>query len=293
VPELPEVETVRRGLEPVLTGRRLALVECRRPDLRFPLPDRFAERLMGRTIENLSRRAKYLIAHLSGGDALVMHLGMTGRFTVLSGKDRDTLGTYVYETSADPRHDHIVFHVSGRDRVVYNDPRRFGFMLLIGKNDLDTHPMFAGLGPEPLSDAFDAGYLAARARNKKVNLKSLLMDQRVVAGLGNIYVSEALFRAKLAPDRMAGTLARRDGRPSEKAGTLVAAVKEVLMDAIAAGGSTLKDYRHADGSEGQFQESFSVYDRAGEPCVRPGCKGKISRGVHTGRATFSCPVCQK
>ncbi len=298
MPELPEVETVCRGLSPVLVGRRLTLVESRRPDLRFPLPERFSERLMGRTIERLSRRAKYLIAEISGGDALIMHLGMTGRFTIDSGSGKSgsgcaELGSYVYNTAGDPKHDHVVFHLAGAGRVVYNDPRRFGFMLLEPLASLNQHPMFACLGPEPLDDAFSARYLACCAASRKVNLKSFLMDQRVVAGLGNIYVSEALYRAGLSPNRGAKILADKKGRPTAGAEALVQSVRAVLTEAIKAGGSTLKDYRHADGSEGQFQEQFKVYDRAGQRCAKSGCEGTVKRVVHTGRATFYCPACQK
>lgn len=293
MPELPEVETVCRGLAPVLVGRRLTLVESRRPDLRFPLPERFAERLMGRTIKKLSRRAKYLIAEISGGDALVMHLGMTGRFTIDPGTGATGLGSYIYDTAADPKHDHVVFHISGKGRVVYNDPRRFGFMLLEPLKSLSQHPMFASLGPEPLQDDFSAHYLARSAASRKVNLKAFLMDQRVVAGLGNIYVSEALFRAGLSPNRSAKILRGKKDQPAACADALAQSVRAVLTDAIEAGGSTLQNYRHADGSQGQFQDQFRVYDRAGQPCVREGCCGTIKRIVHTGRATFYCPACQK
>ncbi len=293
MPELPEVETVCRGLAPVIVGRRLTLVESRRPDLRFPLPERFSERLMGRTVKKLSRRAKYLIAEISGGDALIMHLGMTGRFSMDPGTGAEGLGSYIYETAADPKHDHVVFHLSGGGRVIYNDPRRFGFMLLEPSKTLSRHPMFASLGPEPLEDDFSAAYLARSAVSRKVNLKSFLMDQRVVAGLGNIYVSEALFRAGLSPNRGAKVLSDKNGQPTAGAEALVLSVRDVLTDAIKAGGSTLKDYRHADGTEGQFQEQFRVYDRTGQPCVRSGCDGTIKRIVNTGRATFFCPACQK
>ena len=296
MPELPEVETVRRGLVPVLVGARIARVEARRPDLRFPFPDRFAERLKGKTVLNLNRRAKYLVADISGGDSLIMHLGMTGRFTVAAGGHQESseeLGSYVYDTGADPKHDHVVFHLSGGGQVVYNDPRRFGFMLLAGTGEIASHPLFANLGPEPLGEAFSSSYLSARAAGRKVNLKALLMDQRVVAGLGNIYVSEALFRSGLSPFRLAKTLAIRGQHPAERTALLIGAIQDVLGDAIAAGGSTLKDYRHADGSTGQFQEAFNVYDRHGLPCPRAGCAGTVRRVVQTGRATFYCPVCQR
>lgn len=291
MPELPEVETIRRGLEPVLVGQPLVRVEARRPDLRFPLPEHFSERLQGRSFERLERRAKYLIGHLQGEDALIMHLGMTGRFTVVAGADAQALGQYVYSHAADARHNHVVFHFPDDVAVIYNDPRRFGFMVMTPSQEIDVHPLLRALGPEPLSPAFTSDYLSARAAGKKVNLKALLMDQRVVAGLGNIYVSEALHRAHLSPDRLANTLAKRGG--TERSARLVAAIRAVLDDAIAAGGSTLRDYRHADGSRGGFQEKFFVYDRDGERCQQPGCKGVLRRAIHQGRATFYCPVCQR
>lgn len=294
VPELPEVETVRRGLAPALTGRRIAGLEVRRPDLRFPLPERFAERVAGSTVRALSRRAKYLIAELSSGDDLVMHLGMTGRFTVHDELGRaEVPGAYVYEIAGDPAHDHIVLNLEGGTRVVYNDPRRFGFMLLIPHAERARHPLFSALGPEPVGDALTAEYLAARAQDRKINLKSFLMDQRTVAGLGNIYVSEALWRARLSPNRTARTLANRAGRPTEHAVRLVQAIRAVIDAAIRAGGSTLRDYRHTDGATGSFQESFAVYDRDGGACTTPGCAGTVRRVIHTGRATFYCPKCQR
>ncbi|HMN38465.1 MAG TPA: bifunctional DNA-formamidopyrimidine glycosylase/DNA-(apurinic or apyrimidinic site) lyase [Hyphomicrobium sp.] len=291
MPELPEVETVRRGLAPILVGHTLLRVETRRPDLRFPLPERFAEKIEGRAFRRLDRRAKYLVGYLDGGEALIMHLGMTGRFTISAGEGAHTLGQYVHGQSGDPRHDHVVFHFPNDVAVVYNDPRRFGFMVMTRVSELDAHPLMRALGPEPLSDALTGDYLAGRAAGRKVNLKALLMDQRVVAGLGNIYVSEALHRARLSPDRIAGTLAARGG--AVRSACLVQAIKDVLQDAIEAGGSTLRDYRHADGSRGGFQEKFLVYDRNGERCRRRGCKGILRRAVHQGRATFYCPVCQR
>lgn len=295
MPELPEVETLRRGLEPALVGQRLASVEVRRPNLRFPLPDRFAERLAGRRVLALDRRAKYLVARLSDENALVMHLGMTGRFTVrqaLADANAE-LGKFAYGAGGDPRHDHVVFATESGATVTYNDPRRFGFMLLAPEAGLETHALFANLGPEPLGDLFDSAYLARRAQARAVDLKAFLMDQRTVAGLGNIYVSEALHRAGLSPNRSAASLARRNGEPAERALRLVPAIRSVLEDAIRAGGSTLKDYRHADGAPGYFQHAFQVYGRDGEPCLKPGCGGAIRRGVHGGRATFWCATCQR
>jgi formamidopyrimidine-DNA glycosylase len=293
VPELPEVETVRRGLAPVLVGSRVTRVETRRPDLRFPLPERFAGRLEGQTILRLERRAKYLVAVMSGGEALVMHLGMTGRFTISHGKVSKLLGDYIYESGGDPKHDHIVFHLEGGRRIIYNDPRRFGFMLMMTDADRDKHALFKSLGVEPLGVDLTPEYLAQRAFGKKLNLKAFLMDQRIVAGLGNIYVSEALHRAGLSPDRPARFLSDRRGQPTDRAKALVPAITSVLHEAVAAGGSTLNDYRQADGEKGAFQEAFAVYDRAGQPCVRQGCSGKIKRTIHSGRATFACTSCQK
>ncbi len=293
MPELPEVETVRLGLVPVLVGAKVRRLEAMRPDLRFPLPQNFAGRVEGQTIKRLERRAKYLVAALSNGDALVMHLGMTGRFTIARRQSEELLGDYIYGSGGDPKHDHVVFHLSSGVRVTYNDPRRFGFMLMMPEAELAQHPLFKALGPEPLSDILTAEYLAQRARGKKVNLKAFLMDQRVVAGLGNIYVSEALHRASLSPNRGARFLSDGHGQPTGRAKALVPAIRSVLEQAIEAGGSTLKDYRHADGEKGSFQEKFGVYDRQGLRCLRQGCGGNIKRQVHSGRATYYCGRCQK
>ncbi|PPC98723.1 MAG: DNA-formamidopyrimidine glycosylase [Hyphomicrobium sp.] len=293
MPELPEVETVCRGLAPSMVGRRITFLEARRPDLRFPLPDKFSERVAGHDIRTLTRRAKYLILGLSSGDDVVMHLGMTGRFTVVRNGHTDAIGDYVYETGGDPKHDHVVLHLDDGTCVVYNDPRRFGFMMMMAGADRERHALFKNLGVEPLGNAWTADHLASKARGKKVNLKAFLMDQRVVAGLGNIYVSEALHRAGLSPNRRASTLSDKHGAATERGHRLVPAVREVLERAILAGGSTLRDYRHADGTSGAFQDAFAVYDRAGEPCVRPGCRGIVRRVVHGARATYFCGVCQR
>jgi formamidopyrimidine-DNA glycosylase len=290
MPELPEVETVRRGLEPALAGARFSRIELRRADLRFPLPERLADRLAGRTVERLARRAKYILAHVEGGDVLVMHLGMTGRFTI-AGNGR--LAEFHHDAGGDPAHDHVVFEMSSGAVVTYNDVRRFGYMLLIPESELERHPHFAGLGVEPLGNALDAVYLAGRAHRRRADLKAFLMDQRNIAGLGNIYVCEALWRAGLSPKRSAGSLARRNGAPTERAERLVPAIRSVLEEALAAGGSTLNDYRQADGSLGYFQHRFSVYDREGEACRKPGCGGAVRRLVQGARSTFYCPVCQR
>ncbi|MCB1520528.1 MAG: bifunctional DNA-formamidopyrimidine glycosylase/DNA-(apurinic or apyrimidinic site) lyase [Hyphomicrobiaceae bacterium] len=289
MPELPEVETVRRGLEPVMTGKSVIRLEARRPDLRFPLPERMSERLAGRTVEHLGRRSKYLVARMSGGDTLIMHLGMSGRFTI--GDLRP--GAFTHETGGDPKHDHVVFEMSGGHRIVYNDPRRFGFMLLLADGDYETHPLIANLGVEPLGNGFTSDYLAGRARGRSTDLKTFLMDQRNVAGLGNIYVAEALFRAGLSPNRRAQSLATVKGRPTEYAERLVSAIRTVLTEAVEAGGSTLRDYRSADGALGYFQHRFLVYGRDGEACARPGCRGIVRRSIKAGRSTFACSTCQR
>lgn len=293
MPELPEVEIVRRGLEPVMTGQRLIAVDQRRPDLRFPFPGRFADRLEGRTVTAVGRRAKYLVITMSDATVLIMHLGMSGRFTIEHGTKTTTFGDYVYDTGADAKHDHAVFTLGSGARIVYNDPRRFGFMLLSTENEWREHPLFAGLGVEPLGNELSAAYLARKAMGKRTDLKAFLLDQRVVAGLGNIYVSEALHGAGLSPRRLAGTLARANGAPAVRTGRLVPVIQRVLLSAIHAGGSSLKDYRQTDGSAGGFQNEFAVYGRDGEPCRKPGCGGTIHRTVQAQRATYACSVCQR
>jgi formamidopyrimidine-DNA glycosylase len=296
MPELPEVETVRRGLLPVLEGATIARAEQRRPDLRFPLPERFAARLAGRRVEALRRRAKYLLAELDGGEVLLMHLGMSGSFRIESAtkagaRDVDG-GTLYYAKPKDAAHDHVVLHLKGGVRVVYNDPRRFGFMLLIPPAELAGHPLLKGLGLEPTGNALSAEALAPFLAGRAAPLKAALLDQRVIAGLGNIYVSEALWRARLSPRRAAGTLVRADGRPTERLERLVTAIRAVIADAVEAGGSSLRDYVQADGELGLFQHSFAVYDREGVACPR-GDGGTIRRIVQSGRSTFYCPVCQR
>ena len=251
-------------------------------------PGALLETLHGKTVEGLGRRAKYLLADLSSGDVLLMHLGMSGSFRV--GKD-SAPGKYYHERSKSTAHDHVVFHMSNGATVTFNDPRRFGSMKLVSRAKLENEPLLRALGPEPLGNEFDAAMFAKACAGKKTSLKAALSDQRVVAGLGNIYVCEALFRARLSPKRRASTIADRHGNPNERAEKLVDAIKAVLMDAIEAGGSSLRDHRRADGSLGDFQHNFKVYDREGEPC--PYCKGKIKRIVQVGRSTFYCPSCQK
>jgi formamidopyrimidine-DNA glycosylase len=293
MPELPEVETVRRGLQPALEGARFKHVLARRGDLRWPLPKDFVPRLEGKTVEGLGRRAKYLLVDLSSGEVLLMHLGMSGSFRVFHNGRKDKPGRYHHERSEHLAHDHIVFEMSSGATVTFNDPRRFGFMKLVARASLEQEPLLRNLGPEPLGNAFDAAMLARSCRGKKTSLKAALSDQRVIAGLGNIYVCEALHRARLSPRRKASTLATRTGAPHERAERLVEAIRAVLKDAIEAGGSSLRDHKRTDGELGNFQHRFRVYDREGQRCVTPGCGGTIRRVVQTGRSTFFCPVCQK
>jgi formamidopyrimidine-DNA glycosylase len=286
MPELPEVETVRRGLAPVLEGARLARVEARRPDLRFAFPDGFVQRLTGARVERLDRRAKYLLAALDRDETLVMHLGMSGRFEITGATTRLRPGDFALAQPPDPRHAHVVFETDACVTVTFYDPRRFGYMDLIATAELEAHPWFNGLGPEPLGCAFDAAHLAQAFEGRRQSVKATLLDQRVVAGLGNIYVCEALFRAGIAPQTPAGEIGRR------KLGALVKVIQAVLLEAIEAGGSTLRDYASADGALGYFQHRFQVYGREGEACLKPGCGGVVERMVQGGRSTFYCNRCQ-
>ncbi|MCG8510493.1 MAG: bifunctional DNA-formamidopyrimidine glycosylase/DNA-(apurinic or apyrimidinic site) lyase [Rhodospirillales bacterium] len=275
MPELPEVETVRRGLEPVMLGRRIESVIVRRRDLRRPIPESFEDRVTGRRIEAVGRRAKYLLLDLSGGGGVIAHLGMSGRILV------------VHDGAPAPaKHDHVVFGIEGGATVVFNDARRFGQMDLIGPGRRDDHPLLSELGPEPLGNGFSPAFLGERLAGRSGPIKTALMDQAVVAGLGNIYACEALFRAGISPKRKAGGLG-----PARTA-RLVTAIRETLRDAIAAGGSSLRDHRQPDGELGYFQHRFAVYDREGEAC--PGCDcdlsktGGVRRAVQAGRSTFYC-----
>ncbi len=294
MPELPEVETVRRGLEPVLAGATFAHVIQRRRDLRFPLPENFARRLTGRRVENLDRRAKYLLATLDDGQVLAMHLGMSGRFTIQRpGANAQRSGEFLYEAGGSAAHDHLVFTMNNGAVLRYNDARRFGFMTLVPGDQLVSHKLFRNLGPEPLGPALTPHYLATAFSGKRTNLKAALLDQRMVAGLGNIYVCEALYRAGLSPRRQASSLATASRQPGMRAERLVRAIRQVLAEAIEAGGSTLRDYRAADGALGYFQHSFAVYGRSGKSCLRNGCKGTVDKIVQSGRTTFFCPRCQR
>lgn len=289
MPELPEVETVRRGLEPAMVGARFARVEQRRPDLRFPFPEDFAARLEGRRIEALSRRAKYLLADLDDGAVLVMHLGMSGSFRV----DAATPGDFHHPRSKNAAHDHVVFHLSNGAAVTYNDPRRFGFMRLAPRVELVADPMFSGLGIEPLGNELGGATLARLFKAKAAPLKAALLDQRLIAGLGNIYVCEALHRAGLSPQKAAGAIVSKAGKPTADAERLAHAIRQVLEEAVAAGGSSISDHRQPDGDLGYFQHNFRVYDREAEPCPTPGCRGIVRRIVQSGRSTFFCGECQR
>ena len=284
MPELPEVETVRRGLEPVLAGAILSAVRQNRPDLRFPFPENFPASLDGARVERLDRRAKYLLFALSTGQVWVTHLGMTGRFTLDGGK----VGRFDANAPADGPHEHLSLIARQGDRVTrigYADARRFGFMGLIPADQLDTHRWFADLGPEPLGNQFSAAHLHQAFRGRKQNIKVSLLDQRIVAGLGNIYVCEALWRARISPTVAAGEVSRR------RLEALTAAIRDVLNEAVEAGGSTLRDFANAEGGQGYFQHRFDAYGREGQPCHRAD-GGTIQRIVQGGRSTFFCPVCQ-
>lgn len=291
MPELPEVETVRRGLAPVMEGAVIERLQLNRSDLRFPFPANLAAQVAGKRIVSLGRRAKYLLIDLEDGAVLVSHLGMSGSFRI----EEAVQGRFHHERSKDEKHDHVIFHLltpEGRARVLYNDPRRFGFLDLIKPGERDLYPGLRDLGPEPTGNSLDAAYLAGRFAGKAQPLKSALLDQKVIAGLGNIYVCEALWRAHLSPERKAATLVTPSGKPKKELLALTEAIREVIADAIAAGGSSLKDYVQADGSLGYFQHSFSVYDREGETCRTPGCGATVARIVQAGRSTFYCAACQ-
>ena len=292
MPELPEVETVRRGLMPAMLGARIDKVELRRPDIRFPFPASFERRLTGRRIVDMSRRAKYLLFRLDSDETLIAHLGMSGSFRIEK-TAVSTPGSFLHERSKDPKHDHVVMVLDSGYVVTYNDPRRFGFMDLAPTGALAEHPRLSGLGAEPLAPDFDAHCLAKLFAGARTSLKAALLDQKRIAGLGNIYACEALFRARLAPTRQARILADARGAPTRAAAAMVEAIRNVLEEAIDAGGSTLRDHRQANGELGYFQHVFKVYDREGQPCVRKRCRGIIARTVHSGCSTFYCPVCQR
>ncbi|KPF47356.1 bifunctional DNA-formamidopyrimidine glycosylase/DNA-(apurinic or apyrimidinic site) lyase [Rhizobium sp. AAP43] len=296
MPELPEVETVRRGLAPTMEGARLERLELRRPDLRFPLPRDFAARVEGRRIASLSRRAKYLLIDLDDGATVIAHLGMSGSFRIEEGAAANMPGVFHHERSKDEKHDHVLFHLEraeGPVRVIYNDPRRFGFMDLVSRAELDDYPAFRDLGPEPVGNRLSAEYLATRFADRSQPLKSALLDQKVIAGLGNIYVCEALWRSHLSPTRKVSTLVTKTGKPKPELTLLADSVREVIADAIKAGGSSLRDHIQTDGTLGYFQHFFRAYDREGRECLTDGCGGTVERIVQSGRSTFYCRRCQK
>lgn len=293
MPELPEVETVRRGLEPAMVGARFAKVVQNRPDLRFPFPDRFAERLTGKTVTSLGRRAKYLLADLSSGEVLVMHLGMSGRFLVTKDGATREPGSFYHEPGRESPHDHVVFTLSNGTMVTYNDTRRFGFMDLVPRAEIESCRHFAQMGIEPLGNELSGETIARLFANRRTPLKAALLDQSLIAGLGNIYVCEALYRAGLHPETAAGRLATKTGKPTVKAHRLAEIIRDVLNEAVEAGGSTLRDHAQVDGTLGYFQHRFRVYDREGEACVTPRCTGTVTRLVQSGRSTFYCPKCQR
>ena len=283
MPELPEVETVRRGLMPSMEGATILRADVNRPDLRWPFPDQMAERLQGQKVLNLRRRSKYLLLDLSGGETLLIHLGMSGRMLV-SG---DPMGQFVHEHPAPEKHDHVMFHMDNAARVTFNDPRRFGAMDLITTATADSHKLLAVLGPEPLGNDFHEQHLVDAVAQKNSPVKSALLDQRIVSGLGNIYVCEALFRAGIHPTRKAGRISVK------RVAALVPIIRAVLSEAIEAGGSSLRDFKQADGELGYFQHRFDVYGREGAPCRSENCTGFVQRIVQSGRSSFFCPKCQR
>jgi formamidopyrimidine-DNA glycosylase len=283
MPELPEVETVRRGLIPVMEGQVITTAQVNRPDLRWPFPPDMAARLTGQSVLALRRRSKYILADLSSGESLLVHLGMSGRM-LISGA---MIGEFHYAHPAPAKHDHVVLDMERGARVTFNDARRFGAMDLMLTEKLEAHPLLAALGPEPLGNAFDEDYLVARLKGRNTPIKTALLDQHVVAGLGNIYVCEVLYRAGIDPRRVAGKI------PAKRLRSLVPIVRQVLTEAIDAGGSSLRDYRRTDGELGYFQHSFHVYGREGEPCMTPGCTSAVTRVVQAGRSSFYCATCQR
>jgi formamidopyrimidine-DNA glycosylase len=283
MPELPEVETVRRGLEPAMLGSVIMRADINRPDLRWPFPPQMGERLTGRRVKALRRRSKYILADLSSEETLLIHLGMSGRMLV-SG---DPLGQFVHDHPAPQKHDHVVLHMENGSRITFNDPRRFGAMDLIATRDQDGHKLLSVLGPEPLGNAFHAEHLIKAFEGKNAPVKSALLDQRIIAGLGNIYVCEALFRGGILPTQKAGRIEK------PRVVALVPIIRDVLSEAIEAGGSSLKDFRQADGELGYFQHRFDVYGRQGEPCRTRGCGDTVARITQSGRSSFYCPSCQR
>ncbi|WND03799.1 bifunctional DNA-formamidopyrimidine glycosylase/DNA-(apurinic or apyrimidinic site) lyase [Temperatibacter marinus] len=279
MPELPEVETVMRGIDPVLTGKRLVMAQKRRPTLRFPIPEDFEAALTGKRVIGMRRRSKYILMEMEGDLTVLIHLGMSGRIRLFKGQDSET-----YEAE---KHDHILLKTEEGTLLAYNDPRRFGMWLFIDSNSVDEHDLIKNIGPEPLGNHFNADYLSSRFEGKKTPIKSALLDQRLIAGLGNIYVCEALWRTGIHPKRQAGKIAEK------RLSKLVPAIRDILQDAIISGGSTLKDHAQVDGELGYFQHKFNAYGRENAPCLRDSCSGTIKRIIQSGRSTFYCDSCQK
>jgi formamidopyrimidine-DNA glycosylase len=283
MPELPEVETVRKGLLPVMEGFVIRHADVRRPDLRWPLPERMSERLSGQRVLRLRRRSKYILVDLSSEETLIIHLGMSGRILI----SEKPLGVFHHTLPAPEKHDHVVFEMETGAGIAFNDARRFGAMDLAPTELVEAHWLLKDLGPEPLGNVFNEDYLEARLRGRNIPMKTALLDQKIVAGLGNIYVCEALNRAGISPRRKAGNLSR------PQIARLVPIIRDVLNEAIAAGGSSLRDYRQTDGELGYFQHAFRAYDREDQPCRTPECDGTIVRIVQSGRSTYFCPGCQR
>ncbi len=296
MPELPEVETVRRGLAPIMEGGMIEKAVINRPNLRFPFPDDFVARLEGQKILSVGRRAKYLVLDLASGEVLVMHLGMSGSFRIELVDGVSAPGIFHHPRSDAQKHDHVIISVDGphgRADIIYNDPRRFGYMDLVARSEMETHKHFAFVGVEPTGNALDGALISKLFAGKSTPLKAALLDQRLIAGLGNIYVCEALWRAGLSPERKASTITRKDGKATKRTDLLARSIREIIASAIEAGGSSLRDHKQTDGSMGYFQHTFNVYDQEGKPCKSTGCNSIIKRIVQSGRSTFYCPTCQR
>ncbi|MEO0329157.1 MAG: bifunctional DNA-formamidopyrimidine glycosylase/DNA-(apurinic or apyrimidinic site) lyase [Pseudomonadota bacterium] len=296
MPELPEVETVRRGLAPVLEGAKIERLSLRRADLRFPFPEKFSEKLKNQRVTAVGRRAKYLLVHLESSDVLIMHLGMSGSFRIELPEGNRIPGVFHHPRSEAKAHDHVVFHLrqgKSEAEVIYNDPRRFGYMDMVNISQLETCRHFAKMGIEPTGNALSGDILAPMFRDKRTSLKAALLDQRLIAGLGNIYVCEALWRSGLSPKRQAGTLVKNNGAPTDRLALLAVHVRDVIAEAIESGGSSLRDHRQTNGDLGYFQHRFSAYDQEGNPCSKETCNGTICRIVQSGRSSFYCPKCQR
>ena len=296
MPELPEVETVRRGLAPVMEGARLTKVILNRQNLRFPFPDDFVAKLEGQRVKLLGRRAKYLLMYMANGVVAIMHLGMSGSFRVELPEGVEMPGAYYLPRSEARSHDHVILELSGAQgsaRIIYNDPRRFGFMDLVNDDDLETCKHFINMGVEPTGNALNGEIISHIFTDKQTPLKSALLDQKLIAGLGNIYVCEALWRAGLSPRRKAKTISRKNGKATARSEALAKHIRDVIREAIDAGGSSLRDHRQTNGELGYFQHQFKVYDQEGKPCPKHGCEGTIERIAQSGRSTFFCAHCQR